>query len=70
MAKNQGRVRAVDYVETDPLLVIPRETQDDRHSSLTDTGEKLSIENAGSGKQCQARETRHNRNNRLKTWTN
>jgi hypothetical protein len=30
MAKNQVRVKAVNYVETDPFLVIPRETQDDQ----------------------------------------
>ena len=45
MAKNQGRARAADYVETDPFLVIS--TQNHQNGSLTDTGEELSIESIG-----------------------
>jgi hypothetical protein len=47
MAKNEGRVRAVDYVETDLFLEVSRETQDTSDGSLTDTGEELSVDSAG-----------------------
>lgn len=34
-------------MKTDPLLMISRESEGDRHSSLGDTGEVLAVEGTG-----------------------